>query len=156
MLKDDRGNTAVIFALLLPVILLFFAVVLDLGNVLLIKRQLQATADAAALAGVDAFEFVTTSDLDNPVEITLNMAEVNKEIENVIAVYTDNYDFIERGIDVEATSWPIGNIQDNISVALGVELIGTFPTLLVGYFIEMQSEITLTVESNSEISIVWP
>jgi hypothetical protein len=49
--KAERGQTLVIFALSLVVILSFAALAFDVGQVLLSKRAQQDTADAAALAG---------------------------------------------------------------------------------------------------------
>jgi Flp pilus assembly protein TadG len=48
----QRGNVAIIFALLLPVLLGFVALVIDLGHGWQVHGQLQNAADSAALAGV--------------------------------------------------------------------------------------------------------
>lgn len=48
----QRGNTAVLFALVLPSLLGFAALVLDIGHFWQVRSQLQNGADAAALAGV--------------------------------------------------------------------------------------------------------
>ncbi len=50
-LRDDRGASAVVVALLLVVFIGFAALVVDMGYAYTVKRQLQAAADAAALAG---------------------------------------------------------------------------------------------------------
>ncbi len=51
-LKPSRGNVALLFALLLPVLLGFAAYVIDSGHFYLVRNELQNAADAAALAGV--------------------------------------------------------------------------------------------------------
>jgi Flp pilus assembly protein TadG len=48
--SDERGAVLVIFVLFLPVLLLFAAFVLDVGHAFQLRRHLQASADAAALA----------------------------------------------------------------------------------------------------------
>ncbi|HEX9101519.1 MAG TPA: pilus assembly protein TadG-related protein [Polyangia bacterium] len=48
----QRGNIAILFALLLPVLLGFAALVIDLGHGWQVRNQLQNDADSAALAGV--------------------------------------------------------------------------------------------------------
>jgi Flp pilus assembly protein TadG len=48
----QRGNVAIMFALLLPMLLGFLAVVVDLGHGWQVRNQLQNAADSAALAGV--------------------------------------------------------------------------------------------------------
>jgi Putative Flp pilus-assembly TadE/G-like len=48
--RDERGGVLVMFALFLPVLLLFAALVLDVGHAFQVRRHLQASADAAALA----------------------------------------------------------------------------------------------------------
>jgi Putative Flp pilus-assembly TadE/G-like len=50
----DRGQVMVLYALLLPVLLGFGALVVDVGHAFVLKRHLQKSADAAALAA--AFE----------------------------------------------------------------------------------------------------
>jgi Flp pilus assembly protein TadG len=47
---DDRGAVLVVFLLFLPVLLLFAAFVLDVGHAFQLRRHLQSSADAAALA----------------------------------------------------------------------------------------------------------
>lgn len=49
--RDDTGAVAVIVALLLVVFVMFAAVVIDIGYWYDVRRQLQAAADGAALAG---------------------------------------------------------------------------------------------------------
>jgi Flp pilus assembly protein TadG len=50
---DERGVTMVLFGLLIVALLIIVAVVIDLGNARQEKRQLQNSADAAALAGAN-------------------------------------------------------------------------------------------------------
>jgi Flp pilus assembly protein TadG len=52
MRKSESGQTLVLTVLLLPVILCFAGLVIDTGYWLVIKRNLQGDADAAALAAV--------------------------------------------------------------------------------------------------------
>ena len=49
--KDDDGIVLVVIALAMVAILLFAAMVIDLGNARQVSRQAQASSDAAALAG---------------------------------------------------------------------------------------------------------
>jgi len=51
LLHNQRGTTAIWFALFLPVLIGFTAVAVDLSRLNLIKTELQNAADAAALAG---------------------------------------------------------------------------------------------------------
>jgi Flp pilus assembly protein TadG len=53
---DERGVIAVMFALFLVVVLGIVALVVDLGNARQQRREAQASADAAALAGGEAIE----------------------------------------------------------------------------------------------------
>jgi Flp pilus assembly protein TadG len=54
-LRDPRGATLVIFAIWLPVLVLFATFVLDVGNWFVHKRHLQTQADAGALAAGGSF-----------------------------------------------------------------------------------------------------
>lgn len=58
---NQRGQTAVFFALLLPAIILFLFVVFDLGWLYLNKSRLQNAAEAAAIAGANKFCEVSDS-----------------------------------------------------------------------------------------------
>jgi Putative Flp pilus-assembly TadE/G-like len=49
--SEQRGSVVVLFAFLLPVLLLALALAIDVGNWFVHKRHLQMQADAAALAG---------------------------------------------------------------------------------------------------------
>lgn len=53
--RDERGATAVIFGLLCSLLFAFAALVVDLGHARDVRRQAQNAADAAALAGANAF-----------------------------------------------------------------------------------------------------
>src|SRR5438874_1824345 len=50
--RRQQGNIAVMFALMLPMILGFMALAVDLGHLWLVKNQLQNAADAASLSGI--------------------------------------------------------------------------------------------------------
>jgi len=50
IVADERGGVLVMFALFAPVLILFMAFVLDVGNWFEHKRHLQLQADAGALA----------------------------------------------------------------------------------------------------------
>jgi Flp pilus assembly protein TadG len=55
LLKDERGQTIVLFSVLLPLILLLTSIAWDAGNWWIHRRHLQTQADAAVLATVNDF-----------------------------------------------------------------------------------------------------
>jgi hypothetical protein len=59
---SERGAVLVWFALLLPVLLAFAAFVVDVGQAFMLKRHLQASADAAALAAAQDLPNSGTAD----------------------------------------------------------------------------------------------
>jgi Putative Flp pilus-assembly TadE/G-like/von Willebrand factor type A domain len=61
MLRDERGQSLVIVVLFLVVLLGIAALVLDVGHAYLVQRRLQASADAAALAGADGLPTVAAA-----------------------------------------------------------------------------------------------
>lgn len=67
-LQQD-GQTAVFYALLLPVLILFLFIVFDLGWLYLNKSRLQNAAEAAAIAGANKFCEVTDKGFNNVVLI---------------------------------------------------------------------------------------
>ncbi|HUP33479.1 MAG TPA: Tad domain-containing protein [Gaiellaceae bacterium] len=50
-LAEERGSVVALFGLMVPVLLLFFMLVIDVGNWFVHKQHLQMQADAAVLAG---------------------------------------------------------------------------------------------------------
>ena len=48
---DESGATAIFFALTLSVLCGFVALAFDIGHMVMVRAELQRTADAAALAG---------------------------------------------------------------------------------------------------------
>lgn len=58
---DERGVTMIIFGLIITSLLVIVAIVIDLGNARQQKRQLQNSADAAALAGASVINATTAT-----------------------------------------------------------------------------------------------
>jgi hypothetical protein len=54
-LRAERGQVAVLFALLVPMLLAMSTIVLDVGNMYVHKKNLQTLVDAAAFAGATKF-----------------------------------------------------------------------------------------------------
>ena len=60
-MPDEGGGAALLFALALPVVLGFGALVVDIGNARLVRGQMQSAADAAALAASQVLTDRTTA-----------------------------------------------------------------------------------------------
>jgi uncharacterized membrane protein len=79
-LRDERGGVVVLFALLVPTLLLAFAIATDVGNWFVHRRHLQMQVDAAALAGGSLFGNCFSTDPNM-------VAAANTAIENEAAKY---------------------------------------------------------------------
>ena len=55
MIKEQRGAVIILFAVLIPFLMCFAGLVVDLGNLYAHYSKLQHAADAAALAGGSAY-----------------------------------------------------------------------------------------------------
>ncbi|HAF32245.1 MAG TPA: hypothetical protein DCG76_04685, partial [Anaerovibrio sp.] len=55
MIKEQRGAVIILFAVLIPFLMCFAGLVVDFGNLYAHYSRLQNAADAAALAGGNAF-----------------------------------------------------------------------------------------------------
>jgi hypothetical protein len=55
LVRDESGAAAIIFALTLTLVCGFVALAVDIGHVVMVKAELQRTADAAALGGATGF-----------------------------------------------------------------------------------------------------
>jgi len=80
---DERGGAVVLFALLLPAMILILAFAIDIGNWWVHSRHLQTQADAAALAGGDNF-----GDCFSPDPSVQSAA--NTTIQNAATAYAGN------------------------------------------------------------------
>jgi hypothetical protein len=61
-LRNERGGVLVMVAVMLPVLLGFAALVIDVGHAYQLRRHLQASADAAALAGAQELPNVSNAE----------------------------------------------------------------------------------------------
>ena len=82
---QQDGQTAVFFALLLPVLILFLFVVFDLGWLYLNKSRLQNAAEAAAIAGANQFCAESTEGYNSVMLVYDYDRELNKTIINSTA-----------------------------------------------------------------------
>jgi putative Flp pilus-assembly TadE/G-like protein len=80
---DERGGTIVLFAILLPTMLLALTLAIDIGNWFVHARHLQTQADAAALAGGDYFGDCFSPD-------AARVAAANTTIQNAATKYAGN------------------------------------------------------------------
>lgn len=60
-LRDEDGQVTILFAAGFIVLLGLVGLVVDIGHAYVVKRQLQASADAAAIAGADALPSVSSA-----------------------------------------------------------------------------------------------
>lgn len=71
--RSERGALTVLFALLLPLILILSVVVVDVGNWWVHQKHLQTKVDAAAFAGGGSWGFPCGSDIDANIEAGARM-----------------------------------------------------------------------------------
>jgi putative Flp pilus-assembly TadE/G-like protein len=82
--RKEGGGALVVFVLFLPVLLAFAAFVLDLGHVFQLRRHLQVSADAAALAAAQELPNTTNSTLvANDYSASLGMRNENPNLPEV-------------------------------------------------------------------------
>lgn len=67
VLRDQRGQVVLLFALLVPVLLGMSAIVVGVGNWFVHAKHLQTKADASALAAGSAWSFPCTTGSDAPI-----------------------------------------------------------------------------------------
>ncbi len=126
MIKDEKGVTALLIALLLPVILLFFALALDVISLVLVKHQVQATADAAALAGASNFEVNGVYYGKELVPVFSILPESIGEAQAVIDMNSKDHEFAGRGISLDWYFYGVNTEVFSVTVEVGA------PTLLFG------------------------
>ncbi|MFY9579697.1 MAG: pilus assembly protein TadG-related protein [Gaiellaceae bacterium] len=133
---NERGQVIVLTVIALTVLLGMSALVLDVGAWFRSKRQLQATADAAALAGAQALP-------DTP-GAAFNMA----------LDYANKNGGAVAGGDVTITSTNVGN--DTISVAAKKQEPGFFSTVLGVSVVDVGAKATAIVGTPNKARYVAP
>jgi hypothetical protein len=94
ILKDNKGQYMVLFALMIPVLCGFIGLAVDLGYVMIQKQKLQDSVDLAVLSGAQGLP------LPGPVELEVGSSEclnllsgltLSKAEKVAIKVFEDNY-----------------------------------------------------------------
>jgi Flp pilus assembly protein TadG len=116
--RDESGATAIFFALTLSVLCGFVALAFDVGHMVMVRTELQRTADAAALAAVTALVPYTGSAPQTPAWAS-GVAKAHTMISNP-ANLADNLQFTTDDGIVEYGYWklnpPAGYVQTLPSV----------------------------------------
>ena len=68
----QRGQSFLLFALMLPIILILIGFIIDIGRMYSGKARLQNAADAAVLAGAARIASVAAADKDDP-QVSINL-----------------------------------------------------------------------------------
>ncbi len=103
--RDESGATAIFFALTLSVLCGFVALAFDVGHMVMVRAELQRTADAAALAGVTGLVPYTGSVPQTPAWAS-GVAKAHAMISNP-ANKADNLQFTDTDGIVEYGYWKL-------------------------------------------------
>ena len=108
--KEEHGQALIMVVLLLTALLGFAALVVDVGNLYLVKSQLQNAADAAALAGAQDLETAINAE-----STAKNYAEANGVPKSETSVDT-TYNNTSSKIEVVASK----NVSYTFARVLGL------------------------------------
>jgi Flp pilus assembly protein TadG len=122
---DESGATAIFFALTLSFLCGFVALAFDIGHMVMVRAELQRTADAAALAG--AVGLVPYTDFVHPTPNWLIGEQKSRAMISKEANKADNIKFegTEEGVTVEYGYWYLKKSTSYVQ-----ELNTTRPTTL--------------------------
>jgi hypothetical protein len=102
---DDRGQTLILAALCLPCLLAFVGLATDVGVLLNTRRQMQAAADAAAIAGAQVLNYsTTTTDANSSTNVITIAADA--------ASAANGFPITQTGVTVtieDPPQWPSSN-----------------------------------------------
>ena len=76
---NQRGQSFLLFALMLPIILILIGFIIDIGRMYSGRARLQNAADAAVLAGASRIAAVAAADKDDP-QVSINLVSEVPEI----------------------------------------------------------------------------
>jgi hypothetical protein len=120
ILRDERGQSAVIMAMIMLAILAIFALVIDVGNAYAERRKAQNAADAAALAGVQKLSETTTT---------------NRAVRSAIVEYAMRNGMPQDGVKKMAYTNPDGVVLMDIP-----DTSSRPPDQAVGVYVEVYKE----------------
>lgn len=150
--QDEKGNSLVITAILLPVLLLLLVLLADLGAVQLVRSQVQTAADASSLAAVavEEDEVVLGGWQSSTPEIIVEIDE-SRARERAQRVALSNLEKVKN------ISWDISDFsfQKTGSNSYHVELpVHVHSVLLAPLFSDTSPyTISLTIVASSEIRL---
>ncbi|MFI5012912.1 MAG: pilus assembly protein TadG-related protein [Hyphomicrobiales bacterium] len=155
MLREQRGNTALLFALLLPVMVGFAGVAIDYTNAVSQRSKLQGIADASALAAAREFRLGNA----NPATIALvaaNFARAELTGRNLSATVAPSTDTTNKTVTVRlAASVPsffkrfTGVAATSISVSATARMVGGAPICVIG--LDTNANSTVLLDKNARL-----
>lgn len=121
-----QGSASTVFALLLPILLGIAGIAIDMGNMYMTHTKLQATADAAALAG----------SLELPYDPDLSKGLVRKAAEDMVKTNMDGASIksVEAGTDVRSVEVTVqADVDMMLMSVLGIANSAVEASATAGY-----------------------
>lgn len=136
-IKCEKGMAMFMFFFYIPIALILIALVVDYGNILLTKHQVQSIADAGSLAGASQ----ATAVRDEHGNVVVAIDEVTGELEVLETIQRNvdelgfNYNGVNTGSKVSITDVDITFLNANQQVR--VEITYELKTILINQIVKI-------------------
>ncbi len=125
--RDERGSIAVLVAIIMPVVLMTVGIGVEASSWVVVKQELQRTADAAALAG--ALEYGIAGNAHNAAIAAANVAALNGAAGSAAPVWNTARQTLTSGL---VTVQLGAGVRNSKNVAVAATVSQTVPLALAG------------------------
>jgi hypothetical protein len=140
--RDERGVAIVFVALFLLACLWFVSLAIDVGKVMAARTQLQAAADAAALAGASAIDPLADVEFPSPNQVKVTVRRTEATGNPVLLHFAQTLGLASLSVTADATA----EINELNAVCEGLAPFApTQPPDGVGFFTDCDSTYALKV-----------
>lgn len=148
--KDNKGYSAILIPIILSLILCFVALVFDFGRVLILKHQLQSSADSAALAGASMVKVEFATDSNGAFQFDSNVISIveDKALSEADKMFDKNMDELKlesKGIQILETKGEVVQSQ-----AFKYHIRARIPMFLSVNFLKTKEQEDITIVSEAK------
>lgn len=143
--SNERGASAIIFALFLPVLMLIVGGAIDISRLMQLRAELQDAADAASVGAVGvtsaAFQAGITMAGDGPIAAGTTQAQ------NIF-----NSDLPTNG-DLSGTSFTANVSKTGTTITSVISVKSTYKSAILGLFVPALANMPMTITSTSSATV---
>lgn len=146
---NNKGQSLILFVILLPVLLLVFVLVVDLGNIIVLKQELNNISEIVLDYGLDKLlnvnldnnEEIIDNEVDN-IEVSNEELDINMLTKELVGIVKLNNNDIDK-IDIKI-------VENKIYVELNEKVNGIFSSFVDIPIFDVESSYVGYIENNNK------